>query len=76
MFRCRVCQEKDARIADLKTQIAYLSRLATPDNSGIPLVHLEADAILSGSQEIIEVDQSKVDETISERDRLLSGTYC
>lgn len=82
MFSCRTCREKDARIADLKEQIAMLRRLALPDNNPHnPTAHaLEADAILSGQQHVIEIDESELPDTemdaiTHERDRILSGTY-
>jgi hypothetical protein len=82
MFKCKVCAEKDQRIADLKAHITQLSQLVTPSNSSdeIPIRSLEADAILSGQQHVIHVDEAEVpkDETdavIAERDRILSATY-
>ena len=80
MFKCKVCTEKDLRIADLKEHIRALS----PHNkaSEIPLLHIEADKIMSGSDEVMEVTSEEVRgmseedlRILSERDRLLSGNY-
>lgn len=81
MFACKVCREKDARIADLHAEIKMLRSLVSPPTSSsrIPLVQIEADAIMSGRQEQIEVsnaDQMKHWENVeSEAHRILSGTY-
>lgn len=85
--KCRVCAEKDkqigdkdSRIADLKAQIEDLRSLVLPKNTPgvIPLVSLEADAIMSGKDEAIEIpdaQRAELDEIQSEATRILSGTY-
>lgn len=87
--KCKVCLEKDRRIADLHEQILHLRSLAIPQSNPYnePLVNREADATLSASTEILTVPASQnkeveeykkaqeEDDIISERDRLLSGTY-
>jgi len=80
MFECKVCAEKDLRIADLKAHIEALS--PTRNDYKIPLVSIEADQCLSGSNEIIEISNEEVEQMspadqaiLSERDRLLSGNY-
>jgi hypothetical protein len=82
MFKCKVCAEKDQRIADLKAHITQLSSLVTPNNAPdeVPMRALEADAILSGQQHVIEIDDQEVPEdntdlVITERDRILSANY-
>lgn len=82
LFTCKVCQSKNERIADLKEQIATLTRLVTPTNDPqtLPILNLEADAILTGHQhtieaEIAEMPKDDTDSVLSERDRLLSGAY-
>jgi hypothetical protein len=82
MFKCKVCASKDERIADLKAQIALLTRLVVPSNDpeATPILNLEADAILTGHQHMIsatdeEMPKDETDAVIAERDRLLSGAY-
>ena len=70
----------EARISDLMARISDLREVAIPKNTAysIPLVQQEADAIMSGKDEVIELTESQLaeqDAEISERDRLLSGTY-
>ena len=81
--KCKVCAEKDQRIADLKSFIETL----TPHDTGsvIPLVTMEANKILSGDQDISSLTDENALDLIdvereraavqSERDRLLSGNY-
>ncbi len=80
IFKCRVCEEKDKRIADLAEQVEFLRRLALPprpDSASLPLVELEANAILNGSSDPILVDPTSQsqEEIDSEAARLLSGQY-
>lgn len=74
----------EARISDLHSQISDLRRIALPPVShSIPAVALEADAILTGRDEtydptpspLTDEEMRKVIDEISERDRILSGTY-
>ena len=68
--------------------LSDLKKLTLPEQTRyIPEIHLEADAVLSGRQEIIHVGENESDEalrqhqeneridSIRERDRILSGTY-
>ena len=80
MFRCKVCVEKSLRIADLKEEIKVLRSLTIPSNdpNDISSESLEADAILSGRQDVItikELPKDDISEELAERDRILSGTY-
>jgi hypothetical protein len=82
MFKCKTCLAKDEHIASLKAQIALLSQLTVPNNSpqALPILNLEADAVLTGHQHTIPADHTEmpIDDTdivLSERDRLLSGSY-
>lgn len=78
MFQCRLCQEKDFRIQDLKEQILDLRSLSFPKLGAAhsTLTVLEADAILSGSEEMIPVvNDAEAEEIERERDRILSGNY-
>lgn len=83
MFKCKVCAEKDQRISDLKEQIAHLrQQIALPSNDPetVPALALEADAIMSGHQHVIEIKDTELPEDDSdaeqlERDRILSANY-
>ncbi len=84
MFNCKVCVEKTNRIADLHKQIEFLKSFQGPPTPGAYARDLEADAILSGQNDIIEISGHNIaDETTlseaedlsSERDRILTGTY-
>lgn len=82
--KCKVCQEREQRISDLKSEIEYLRRLALPQNNAkIPLIELEANAMLNGTEEQIvirspndenpgEPSQAEID---AEAQRILAGTY-
>lgn len=93
MFKCRACEDKLTRIADLKeanadivnsmrahladlsAEVARLHNIISPvrraanDND-----NLEANALLSGHSEQIEVTEVSP-EVLAERESLLSGTY-
>ena len=93
MFKCKACPSHEKHIADLQEQIGYLRTLIFPkvDMYNPPLIQREADAILSGSNQPLEVAKSQAkeskamheidpedpspEEIIAERDRILSGTY-
>jgi hypothetical protein len=74
LFSCKVCEEKDKRIADLKEMVSRMSQLSIPDNNILPLVHLEADAVLGARQEVINMDDDD-GANESEAARMMSGTY-
>jgi len=73
MFKCKVCEEKDKRLNDLKDEVKYLrSLLRSPvDMRASATANLEANAILNGVSEQIEVPE----EVLAERAALLDGTY-
>lgn len=82
--RCKVCASKDAHLADLQAQIQDLRRFAIPKNNphSIPLIQMEADAVLSGQDRVINLPAEEPvqgdrenDEIQSEASRILSGTY-
>ena len=82
MFKCKACEAKQSHIEDLRKQIADLRTLALPkqDASVIPLVQLEADAVLSGTTDVIQVNTTDPQEDDaeaiqSEASRILAGTY-
>lgn len=74
--KCRVCEAHLKHIQSLQSEVQSLRRLALPQNNQLPLVELEADAVLSGHQDQIEIpsfeEQQKID---SEASQLLSGSY-
>lgn len=74
-----VTQLYELRIADLKAQIEDLRSLTIPrfHPPGIPLIQYEADAIISGKQEITEHNENEAEKQAieSEAQRILSGTY-
>ncbi len=47
MFKCKICIEKEQRIAELKDQIEYFKRLLNPP-ARIQKFELEADEIMNG----------------------------
>jgi hypothetical protein len=67
-------------IRHLEQQVADLRRLAFNATSAtrIPLVTLEADAVMSQKEETIELSQeelAKIQDEEAEADRIFSGTY-
>lgn len=78
MWNCKACQQRDRHIAALEAQVAFLKDMVAPPAS-TPLIALEADAVLSGNQEVIEipdaVELSQAEEEASERARILSANF-
>lgn len=76
-FKCKVCDEKDKRIQDLKVEIQFLQKVVSgytlPAHSND--VAREADAILSGTQDQLEPSPITDDELLAERNRILSGDF-
>lgn len=81
---CKACTCKDQTISFLEQQNKFLQTLVAP--APLPVLEqLEADAILSGNQDTILIDETPQgleddDEPSAElvereRDALLSGTY-
>lgn len=67
-------------IKSLEQHIEDLKALVFSPTSAkdIPLVHLEADAVISQRDEVMEVSQeeaAKQDFILRERDRIFSGSY-
>lgn len=81
--KCKVCQEKDKRIAELRDQILHLRSLVYPVNDGLTIS--KPDEFETIDQNLYVMDQEMVDlqqqqqeeleEVIRERDRILSGQY-
>lgn len=70
----------EARISELKDQISRLEKLVfiQTSASNIPLISLEADAVLSQKEETIQISQEELErlsEIESEADRILAGNY-
>lgn len=66
-------QTLEARVDDLKALV-----FSSTSASNIPLVHLEADAVMSQKDEVTEIDEEEVqkqDFILRERDRIFSGSY-
>lgn len=60
IFKCRVCAEKDARIAELKEQITYFKNLLNPPPR-VSHYELETDRIMNGAgqetEQVVAVDE-------------------
>lgn len=78
---CKVCAEKDLRIADLKKEIEFLKMLVSPTQSSLPVLSMEENIILggAGTEEIIPPitpeEFEKAERLERERDAVLSGNY-
>lgn len=74
--KCRVCEAHTKHIDSLRSEVESLRRLALPQTNSLPMIEMEADAILSGRQDQIEIpsyeEQRKID---TEASQLLSGSY-
>lgn len=79
MFSCKLCNEKDRRIADLLAQIEMLRALVLPPKTSapIPLFALEADKALSATDDRPSDPEElkRLSAIEAEREALLSGTY-
>lgn len=91
MFKCKVCAEKDKRVAALEAEIVFLRTLVRPpvpvNARGTMPEQLEADAIMSGADEQIIIDEKsrffhplpkmtlEEENAALERDLILSGNY-
>lgn len=76
----RLIKQYEARLVDKDKQIADLRLLvfAPPTANQIPLVALEADAVMSGKDNVIELSREETEKILeeqSEASRILSGTY-
>jgi hypothetical protein len=71
----RLIAQYEARISDLHAQIADLRALVLPtrDPNGITALEIEADSIVSGKDEVIEVEDRELLET--EASLILSGMH-
>lgn len=80
---CKVCAEKERRIASLEEQVTFLRGLVHPkvDNSYIPENNHEANEILDATQRPVQIQSyanaviTLSEEELAERDAILSGTY-
>lgn len=83
MFKCKVCAEKDARIADLKEQLKIYQAQLIPEPK-IRHYEMEQDYILDGAnaeqlmpieQEAANQDTELQDAIQHEQDMILTGSY-
>lgn len=76
--KCKVCEEKDRRIVELKEQIAHLRLLVYPVNDALAPV---TDDVIPQEAQDKEIESFKeqqseeLDKVMRERDQLLSGQY-
>lgn len=73
---CKVCAEKDLRIADLQKQVDLLHTLVFPvkqNSEQAFLTSLEANKILGGETD--QVDISEDESVLLEADSILNGNY-
>lgn len=73
-------EQYEARISQLQDTVQDLRRLVfSPTSaSSVPLVHLEADAVMSQKEEVMEVDPEEAEKMsflLREQDRIFSGAY-
>lgn len=85
--KCKICIEKDKRIHDLKVEVELLRTHVFPENDVYtqPIATREADAIIGGNSQKIEVPEEQTGELaklreetlkiLEERDAILGGTY-
>lgn len=81
LFKCKICAEREIRIADLNKQIEFYKRLLIP-NPHLPMINTEADKLLEGggndiiNMSIITEEQAQQARDIeAESIRILTGTY-
>lgn len=75
--KCKVCAERLARIDDLKLEISHLRKLVLPssNSSRLPVVQLEADKVLSASDEVTYVPTAEAQAIEEEANSLLNASY-
>lgn len=83
MFKCRVCQEKDLRITELKEQIQFLKNQLNPPPK-VQHYELQQDLLLEGGaneevtpeQEIDDKAEEVLNDILArEQDVLFTGNY-
>lgn len=74
---CKVCSEKDLRIADLTKQVDLLQTLVFPrkETTQSFMDSLEANKILSGDNEQVEIIITDEAAIAKEADELITGAY-
>lgn len=79
-FKCKVCNEKDQRIAELKERIAFLEYYIQPTKADPLPYAIEAQKILEGSMapviDLSKPSKDKLDEMRKikmEEEKMLSG---
>jgi hypothetical protein len=81
---CKICIEKEQRIAELKEQVSYFKTVLHPEPT-MKKYEMETDFVMDGggreqlATPISQEAQAKIDEQIQaiqeEQDKILSGTY-
>lgn len=74
----KILQVYEARILDLQSQIEDLKKFAIPKQSILPLIELEADAILSNRESPMKITEEQIkelEEAGHEASRVFLGTY-
>lgn len=74
MFDCKVCVEKEKRIADLQQQVVFFKDAAFPraTQASVTPEYLEMDRMLSGSDEPIHIEETDLDR---EAASILMGSF-
>lgn len=81
--KCKVCEEKDKRIADLKTEIDHHRAIQNPPpRQAVVRYELEADNLLNGgntetikSPIDVEAEAKELARLQAEQDKILTGNY-
>lgn len=84
IFRCKVCEQKDLRIEELKAQIKFLQSMLQP-NPAAQAINWEANKMLEGGSlpavelegvTTVNMEQRKhEDAVVREQNRILTGDY-
>lgn len=72
---CKLCQEKNARIADLKAQVARLERLVFPPVAHASAVLPALDAPEDAQGETVTLTVPSWEAVNFEANKILTGTY-
>lgn len=83
MFKCKVCEEKDKRILDLKEEISHIRNILNPPvRQTLVRAELEMDNLLSGGNtETVKTSADILSEANElarlqkEQDLILTGNY-
>lgn len=81
--KCKVCEEKDKRIEDLKAEIAHFRTIQNPPpRQAVLRYEMEADNLLTGGNSEtlkspidLEAEAKELARLQAEQDRILTGNY-